>query len=105
MGEISQNIKSIIENVSFLSRDVLHVYGGVIFFMLWVLIFKKKKQLLSLLIIFTLAIFNEILDISFYLKKVNNINWTESIIDIFNTVFLPILLFLFLNYLDKSKFK
>lgn len=102
MGEISQSIKSVIDNLTFLSRDVLHVYGGVIFFMLWVLVFKEKKQLICLLILFTLAIFNEILDISFYLKKVDKVNWTESISDIFNTVFLPILLFLFLGYLNSK---
>lgn len=102
MGEISQSIKSVIDNLTFLSRDILHVYGGVIFFMLWVLVFKEKKQLICLLILFTLAIFNEILDISFYLKKVDKVNWTESISDIFNTVFLPILLFLFLGYLNSK---
>ena len=103
MDEINQNIKSIIEEITFLSRDVLHIYGGVLFFMLWILVFKKKKQAFCLLIIYTIAIFNEILDISFYLNRKNRIDWTESIIDLFNTVFLPTLLFLFLNYLDKDK--
>ena len=102
MGEISQNIKSVIDNLTFLSRDVLHVYGGVIFFMFWVLIFKQRKLLICLLIIYVVAVANEILDISFYLKKTNNINWIESISDIFNTVFLPTLLFFFLNFLKRK---
>ena len=103
MGELNQYIKSIIEQITFLSRDVLHVYGGVLFFMFWVIIFKQKKLLICLLIIYIGAIFNEILDISFYLKKTNSINWMESITDVFNTIFLPTLLLFFLKYLNKFR--
>lgn len=44
MGELNQNFKSLIENFTFLSRDVLHVYGGVhFFFFILGLDFQKKE--------------------------------------------------------------
>lgn len=101
MADFYQNIKSLVDNFTFLSRDVLHVYGGVLFFMLWIVVFKKQRQILCLTIISIAALVNEILDILFVLKRTNNINWTENISDIFNTIFLPFLLYLFLRFWNK----
>lgn len=101
MADFYQNIKSLVDNFTFLSRDVLHVYGGVLFFMFWIVVFKKQRQILCLTIISIAALVNEILDILFVLKRTNNINWTENISDIFNTIFLPFLLYLFLRFWNK----
>lgn len=101
--DFSQNLKSLISSFTFLSRDVLHVYGGALFFMLWFILLKGKKQYLCLFLICLAALINEILDISYYLNKTDRIDWAESISDIFNTVFAPFALFYFLRYHDKTK--
>lgn len=97
MSELNQTIKSFIESVTYLSRDVLHVYGGFVGYLLWLLLHKSKKQVQGLLLLLFLAVINEILDLHYYSNILDKINWQESSSDIFNTVFLPFLLFLFLR--------
>ncbi len=103
VGDFIQKIKSLIASYTFLSKDVLHVYGGALFFMLWFVILKREKQYLCLLLICLAAVINEIFDISYYTSKTNRIDWVESISDIFNTVFAPFTLFLFLKFDNKTK--
>lgn len=103
VGDFIQKIKSLIASFTFLSKDVLHVYGGALFFMLWFVLLKRKKQYLCLVLICLAAVINEILDISYYTSKTNRIDWAESISDIFNTVFAPFALFLFLKFENRTK--
>lgn len=101
MVELNQYIKTLISNITFLSKDVLHVYGGVFFVLLWLIIFKQRKQYLCVAILIILSVVNEVLDISYTLGKANKIYWGESCSDIFNTIFLPIILLVFVKVKTK----
>jgi hypothetical protein len=68
MGEINQELKSIIEGLTFLSRDMLHVYGGILFLLLWTLFFKNQKVYIGLILVFFMAIVNEYFDIEYNFK-------------------------------------
>lgn len=103
MEEIYHDIKSFIGRFSFLSRDVLHVYGGSLFFIFWVFILNKRRQLLCLLMIGLTAIVNEVLDILYAIQQKHDLIWGEVISDIFNTIALPIILFFFLKYLEQKQ--
>ena len=98
MGSLNQELKSLIEEFTFLSRDVLHVYGGMFAFLSWLIIFKYKKRILGLLLIFVAAVINEVLDGFYYFEQSGRIHWAESISDIFNTVFTPLIFYFFLHH-------
>ena len=66
MGALNQEIKSFIEGFTFLSRDVLHVYGGAFAFLFRVVVLKNKKRILGLFLIFAAALLNETLDGFYY---------------------------------------
>mgnify|MGYP000114880462 CR=1 FL=1 len=101
MGELNHLLKSFISDFTFLSKDVLHVYGGVFFIIFWLLIFKGKYRYLSLAVLAALAIGNEVLDTLYYSQKELQVNWPESLSDIFNTIFLPILMLFFLRFKNR----
>jgi hypothetical protein len=103
MEELNQSFKSLVESWSCLSKDVLHVYAGVFFYLIWVLIFKGRNQVICLFLILTISLLNEALDISYSLKQGSQANWGESLSDIFNTVFLPVVIFLFLKFMKWKK--
>lgn len=98
---IIQELKSFVQSFTFLSRDVLHIYGGVIFFLLWCLIFKHKYKFVSLFIIGFTAISNELFDLIYYYDKLGHYRWLDSSIDIVNTLLLPIIFFIFLKRFTK----
>lgn len=98
MGSLNQELKRLMKDITFLLSDLLHVYGGVLFFLGWRLIFRSQKQYLALLIILLIAILNEGLDISFTIQKSHTIDLIESIKDTANTIFLPIILHFFFKY-------
>lgn len=96
--QILQEFKSVIQEVTFLSRDVLHIYGGVIFFLFWKMFFKEKYPKFPLLIISIIIFFNETLDLFYYYNKSGCVKWGNSLEDVINTLFLPCVLYLFLKY-------
>lgn len=99
---IHQSFKSIIDQYSFLSRDVLHVYLGVLFIFLFRVFIPKIIGIYGIVILSILAIINEILDLMYFHERTGTLNWTESFSDIFNTLFLPIILLQFLKFKQKS---
>lgn len=101
MVTLVQDLKTFISEFTYLSKDVLHVYAGVLFTLLWMLIFKDKKKWLCIGLLVVFALINELLDISHYFEKSKTIAWAESISDIFNTVFLPLLLIVSVNLKPK----
>jgi len=100
---LQQDIKSTIDTFSFLSRDVLHVYGGVTLYLLWQFFFQNKKIRLFFILLFTLACINEIFDHLSHNNIAQNINWDESLSDVFNTIALPIILHVFYNKFYRRK--
>lgn len=98
MSELHQALKSWIDNLITLPRDILHIYGGFLFYLVWVLIFKGQRKLLGLGILLILAVGNEVLDLVYYFDRSGKMYWNESLSDIFHTVFCPFLLFVFLRF-------
>lgn len=99
-------LKFLIEQSTFLSRDALHIYGGTLFYLIWLSLFKNEFSTRPLWIIFFLIGINESLDIFLSLRSNGRIYWTASFLDFFNTLLLPVLLYLFFRYkLNHSIFK
>ncbi|MGB1294300.1 MAG: hypothetical protein ACPG6V_02385 [Flavobacteriales bacterium] len=100
---LQQDIKSTIDTFSFLSRDVLHVYGGVMLYLLWQYLFQNKKSKLFFFLLFILAFVNEVFDTLGHSNHIQGVNWEESLSDVFNTVSLPLVLHIFYNKIYKRK--
>ena len=94
MTSLIQELKNTIEGFTHLSRDALHIYGGVLFLLLWILLFRGKKVHIGVLVIALMAIFNEYVDIKYHYDKYSSIKWGPSFSDVFNTVFLPFIIYL-----------
>jgi hypothetical protein len=103
MGAFYQDIKNLIQGVTAVPKDILHIYGGFIAFLVWMLLFRGRKKLLGIALISLSAVANEIMDLQYHARKAGNMNWQESFSDISHTVLIPVLLLLFLHYFYEKR--
>lgn len=95
---LNQQLKAFIQGFTFLSRDALHIYGGLIFYLAWRLIFRNKYRMLPLFIIAAFTLINEGFDLHYYHEKLGYYRYTAGLADFFNTLFVPVVLHLSLNF-------
>lgn len=76
-----------------LSKDSLHVYVGLIVFLVVALLLRKRpRTLLPLLVVFIVACIGELLDMRDDLATLHRWRWRASVHDIVNTSFWPLVL-------------
>lgn len=95
-----QSIKIALVNVTGLPKDTLHVYIGLIIFLLVMNFVKDKPKLIYLPVLSVLiaAVLGEILDMLDDFSLYGRWRWVSSIRDIANTVFWPALIFMVGRY-------
>ena len=85
-----QNVKLHILSFCHLSKDAAHIYIGLIVFLVYVLLFRKRlgsfKALVPVLLI---AVGMELLDLRDDFNALGNLRWGASLHDILNTLFWP----------------
>lgn len=96
--ELFHELKAIFAESTFFSRDALHIYGGVFFYLFWISIFKNKRSVAPLVLIFLAVFINEWFDILHSLDSSGKIIWEASLVDFINTLLLPLVLYIFLKY-------
>lgn len=76
-----------------LAQDALHVYVGMLVLVAGCLALRRPLgALLPLLLVLVAALAGEALDLRHELVKVGHWNWRESVHDVLNTIFWPLLL-------------
>ncbi len=84
-----------------ISKDAIHIYIGLLVFFIWIIITKKPlKSFISVIPVFVVALFMEMLDSRDDYNTLGFVRWKESIHDIFNTCIWPVIIVL----LSKFKF-
>jgi len=99
--QVIQDFKQFTRDTLMMSSDMLHVYGGALFMLFYLMLFGNKMKFLPLILISLVLLVNEANDLLYY-KNVTQIYpvWA-SVKDIINTALLPLLLLLFLNKCTK----
>lgn len=102
MEILNQQIKNFIKDYTLLSSELLHVYAGILIYLVWLIIFKNKYSTYCLLGIVLAALVNEVLDLKYYFDKIGRLKWMASLFDIFHTLFLPFIMHGFLKFYRKN---
>lgn len=88
-----QEFKMLVVDVLALSKDAVHVYLGLTVFFLTVVLFKKGKiDLWAVVPVLALAIGMEAIDLYESYRYMNSMYWSNSIHDIINTTFWPLVI-------------
>lgn len=96
---IYQNIKLQFLSLAHLSRDAVHIYIGLIVFLIYVVIFKKSlSSLKSLLPVLTAAVAMEAFDLWDDFHSLGYCRWSASLHDIINTIFWPFVIVLLYKF-------
>lgn len=81
-----------------INADACHIYVGVLIFMLTAIAFRRKGVRLWMLIpVIAAAVMGEVFDAFHQLHALGYWEWHKSLIDIVNTVLMPVVLFLLLK--------
>ena len=82
-----------------LSKDSLHVYVGLIVFLVLAIALRRRpRTLLPLLAVFLVACLGELLDMRDDLALLRHWRWRASLHDLINTCFWPLILTLLLRF-------
>lgn len=91
-----QSIKIAIEEVAGLSRDALHIYVGLAVFLVAAAVSRKPLRSTGpWLAVLAVAVTGEMVDTIDDLVRLGSWQWKASLHDVFNTVFWPLVLWLF----------
>jgi hypothetical protein len=93
------DIKVWIEATSGLTMDALHVHAGVLCLIGASLLLRRPiRHPLPLLVVLAAALANEWHDLRYEVWPTREQQWAESIKDVWNTLLLPLLLFLLARF-------
>lgn len=88
-----QDIKLFLMQVTFLSKDALHIYIGLAIYLVVAIFFVKSlRSYWPWLIVLAATILGEMMDIRHTQSLNYPIKWHENIHDVFNTLFWPTIL-------------
>lgn len=88
-----QEFKLLVVDVLGLSKDAIHVYLGLIVFFLALTLFKKGKiDFWAVLPVLALAISMEAMDLYDNYRSMDSMYWSNSLHDIINTTFWPLII-------------
>lgn len=94
-----QDLKFDVMSVVGLSKDALHVYVGLIVFLVAAAVVKPGlRSRLPLLAVFLVALLGEILDVRYNLRTFHRGRLMASVHDLVNTMFWPLALWLLARY-------
>lgn len=94
-----QGFKHEIVQFASLSKDALHVYVGLAVFLLGAALARKGlRSVVPLIAVLAIALLGELLDVRDELRRHGRILAGESLRDIVNTVFWPLVLWLLARY-------
>ncbi|PCI78453.1 MAG: hypothetical protein COB20_06675 [SAR86 cluster bacterium] len=100
-----QEFKLLVVDILGLSKDAIHVYLGLTVFFLTVAVLKKGKiDLWAVAPVLVLAVGMETIDLYDNYRSMNSMYWSNSVHDIINTTFWPLVIVALakLKYLDTS---
>lgn len=87
---IFQEFKFTLMQITGLSKDALHIYTGLMVFLISAfLLHKSLRNVVPWFIVLLVALVGEFLDIFDYLPRVSTFRWGEALHDILNTLFWP----------------
>lgn len=99
MTSFYQSLKIEIVNLLDMSKDAIHLHIGMFIFLASILILRRQRvSIIYLIPVFIVASIMEILDLSDDFRSLGHFNWANSLHDIINTCFWPVLIFLLLKY-------
>jgi hypothetical protein len=88
-----QNIKLHFLSLVHLSKDAVHIYIGLIVFIIYVVIFKKSlSSFKSLVPVLIIAVAMDAFDLWDDFHSLGHCRWGSSLYDIINTLFWPFIL-------------
>ncbi len=94
-----QSFKHDVVQFAALSKDALHVYVGLVVFLVVVAFARKGlKSGWALLAVVGVAVVGELLDLRDEMRSRDHMNWAASLHDLLNTCFWPLLLWLLARY-------
>lgn len=89
------SIKEFLVGLSDLSKDALHVHIGVLLYLGACMLFRwKVRDARPWLLVLTIALVNEALDLRYHHAVTQELLWPDSVHDMLNTMALPTVLFL-----------
>ncbi len=89
-----RQLKTFLSDITHLPNDMLHIYGGVICILFWLILFKGKRGFLGIILIVIGETINELIDMSYLYHTKGIFDLGKHIPDFINTVFLPVLIWL-----------
>ena len=101
-----QEFKLLVVGILGLSKDAIHIYLGLTVFFLTVAVWKKgKMDLAAVLPILGIAIGMETIDIYDNYRSMGLMYWSNSLHDILNTTFWPLIIVVLAKFRDMNRSK